>query len=554
MAKYGGTRTGVRLGAAAIALGALVAGALTATASAAPAAPAASRSPGAGLVVATAGGTLRGTTAGRTDEFLGIPYAAPPVGPLRWQAPQPAAPWTGIRDATAFGPHCPQPPSGFGVASTSENCLYLNVYTPAGARVGARDLPVMVWIHGGAFIAGESDDYNPAGLVRHGVIVVTINYRLGALGFLADAALAGRPGGSSGNYGLMDQQAALRWVQANIRQFGGNPRDVTLSGESSGGLSVLSQLVSPGARGLFSRAIVESGTYDLTQATLATAETAGQAFAAKVGCASQTTASQTTASQTTASQTATCLRALPVSTIVDNEDFAGYQPDIDGTVLTQSIGPALASGQFNRVPVINGTNRDEWRLFVAQQQLDGAPPVTAANYQASIEGLLGVSATAATAIAAEYPLSAYSSPPVALGAVGTDEIFACPALTVDESLSKYVPTYAYEFNDRNAPERYLAPVGFPYGAAHESEVQYLFSLANTPFPGVLTGSQQQLAAAMKQYWTDLAKTGSPNSLAEPWWPRFDRTSQQLLSLVPPRPGVETGFAAEHHCAFWALAS
>jgi para-nitrobenzyl esterase len=547
MAKYGSTRTGVRLGAAAIALSALVAGVLTATASAAPAAP---RSPGSGLVVTTTGGTLRGTTAGRTDEFLGIPYAAPPVGPLRWRPPQPAARWAGIRAATAFAPHCPQPPSGFGVASTSENCLYLNVYTPADARAGGptgtalRNLPVIVWIHGGAFIAGESDDYNPAGLVRHGVIVVTINYRLGALGFLADAALASHPGGSSGDYGLMDQQAALRWVQANIRQFGGNPRNVTLSGESSGGLSVLSQLVSRAARGLFARAIVESGTYDLTQATLATAETAGQAFAAKVGCASQTTASQTAA----------CLRALPVSAIVDNEDFAGYKPDIDGTVLTQSIGRALASGQFNRVPVINGTNRDEWRLFVAQEQLDGAPPVTAVNYQASIADLLGVSATAAKAIAAEYPLSAYSSPPVALGAVGTDEIFACPALTVDESLSKYVPTYAYEFNDPNAPERYLAPVGFPYGAAHESEVQYLFSLANTPFPGVLTPSQRQLAAAMKQYWTDLARTGSPNSHPEPWWPRFDSTSQQMLSLVPPRPGVEAGFGAEHHCSFWALAS
>ena len=218
------------------------------------------------------------------------------------------------------------------------------------------------------------------------------------------------------------------------------------------------------------------------------------------------------------------------------------------------LAPALASGQFNRVPVINGTNRDEWRLFVAQAQLAGAPPVTAANYQASIASLLGVSATTAMIIAAQYPLSAYPSAPVALGAVGTDEIFACPALTVDESLSKYVPTYAYEFNDQNAPERYLAPVGFPYGAAHESEVQYLFSLANTPFPGVLTPSQQQLAAAMKQYWTNLAKTGSPNSFGGPWWPRFDATSQQMLSLVPPRPQAETGFAAEHHCAFWALAS
>ena len=194
MAKYGSTRTDVRLGAAAIALSALVAGALTATASAA---PAAQQSPRTGLVVATAGGTL--------------PYAAPPVGPLRWRPPQPAAPWTGIRAATAFAPHCPQPPSGFGVASTSENCLYLNVFTPVGASTGGRGLPVMVWIHGGAFIAGESNDYNPAGLVRRGVIVVTINYRLGALGFLAHPALASHPGGSSGDYGLMDQQAALRW-------------------------------------------------------------------------------------------------------------------------------------------------------------------------------------------------------------------------------------------------------------------------------------------------------------------------------------------------------
>jgi para-nitrobenzyl esterase len=167
---YGTPRAGVWLAAGLIVLATLVAGTSAASASAAPAAP------GTGLVVTTADGALRGTTAGPVDEFLGIPYAAPPVGPLRWRPPQPAAPWTGIRDATAFAPHCPQPPSGFGVASTSENCLYLNVYTPAGATASARSLPVMVWIHGGAFIAGESDDYDPAGLVRHGVIVVCVQH------------------------------------------------------------------------------------------------------------------------------------------------------------------------------------------------------------------------------------------------------------------------------------------------------------------------------------------------------------------------------------------
>jgi para-nitrobenzyl esterase len=167
------------------------------------------------LVVATAGGAVRGKTVAETREFLGIPYAAPPVGALRWQPPRPAAPWHTTRPATSYGPHCPQPAGSFGRASTSEDCLYLNVFTPAGNK--ARNLPVMVWVHGGSLRTGESDDYNPAGLVRDGVIVVTINYRLGALGFLADSALASHPGGPAGNYGLMDQQAALRWVQRNIR-------------------------------------------------------------------------------------------------------------------------------------------------------------------------------------------------------------------------------------------------------------------------------------------------------------------------------------------------
>ena len=245
-----------------------------------------SQGQGTGLVVTTAGGAVHGKAVAATDEFLGIPYAAPPVGALRWQPPRPAAPWHGVRQAVSYAQHCPQPSSPFGAAGASEDCLYLNVFAPAGAR--ASNLPVMVWVHGGSLRTGESDDYNPAGLVRDGVVVVTINYRLGALGFLADAALASRPGGPSGNYGLMDQQAALRWVQRNIRGFGGNPGDVTLFGESAGGLSTLSQLVSPGARGLFQRAIVESGTYQLTQQPLASAEAAGQAFAAKAGCAPPT--------------------------------------------------------------------------------------------------------------------------------------------------------------------------------------------------------------------------------------------------------------------------
>ena len=524
-------RTGLA-GGAAVAAVLIAAACTTATAGPGPSpGPTPSQGHATAPVVVTADGAVRGKAVAAADEFLGIPYAAPPVGALRWRPPRPPAPWPGIRDAASYAPHCPQPSSPFGVASMSEDCLYLNVFTPAGPR--ARNLPVMVWVHGGSLRTGAGDEYNPAGLVRHGVVVVTINYRIGALGFLADAALASRPGGASGDYGLMDQQAALRWVQRNIRGFGGNPGDVTLFGESAGGLSTLAQLVSPGARGLFQRAIVESGTYDLTQQPLAAAESAGQAFATKVGCASGTAA---------------CLRRLPVSTILSNQDPVGYTPDTDGAVLTQSIKSALASGQFSHVPVIIGTNHDEYRLFVAGIQLLGAP-VTAANYQAMIASTLGVPAAAANVIAAQYPLSRYPSPAIALGAVGTDAIFACHALTAEESLSRYVPVYAYEFNDENAPELFLPPVGFPYGAAHASELQYVFDESAVPYPARLSAAQQQLAVAMKQYWTNLAKAGVPAA----GWPRFSRTSQQVLSLVAPQPQPETDFAAQHHCAFWAAA-
>ncbi|HVV24890.1 MAG TPA: carboxylesterase family protein, partial [Pseudonocardiaceae bacterium] len=350
-------------------------------------------------VVRTAHGLVRGVTATGVDEFLGVPYAAPPVGRLRWQPPQPAARWNGVRDATAFAPHCAQPAGSFGQGSTAEDCLYLNVFAPAHR---ARNLPVMVWIHGGSLVTGESDDYLPTDLVHDGVVVVTLNYRLGALGFLAHPAF----GAHSGNYGLMDQQAALRWVQRNIGGFGGNARNVTIFGESAGGLSVLSQLASPGSRGLFERAIVESGSYNPTQASLAQAEASGEAFADKVGCSDQTAA---------------CLRSVPVTTLLADEN-TGYTPDIDGVVLTQQLSTSFATGRFHHVPVMDGTNHDEWRLFVGADELAGHP-VTAANYQATISATLGVPATVAAVIAAEYPLSDYDVPGEAMGAVGTDAIF-----------------------------------------------------------------------------------------------------------------------------------
>src|SRR5580700_6124441 len=507
-----GWRVGTRLAVAGLTLGALVA-----------AAPAVSASTG-GPVTGTANGAVRGVANGAVDEFLGIPYAAPPVGALRWQPPQPAASWSGVRDATQFAPHCPQLGGPFGLASTSENCLFLNVFTPSHRRYGSH-FPVMVWIHGGALVSGESNDYDPTQMVADGVTVVTINYRLGALGFLAHPALTDA-NGQSGDYGLMDQQAALRWVQRNIAGFGGNPHNVTVFGESAGGLSTLSQVASPQAKGLFEKAIVESGSYNLTQTSLASAESAGEAFATKAGCASQTAA---------------CLRSLSVSTILADQDAAGYTPNINSEVLPESLGTAFATGNFNRVPIINGTNRDEWRLFVALSELEGNP-VAAANYQSMISSTLGVPAAVAAVIAAKYPLTAYPSPSVALGAVGTDAIFACPALSIDQSVSRFVPTFAYEFNDENAPELFLPPVSFPYGAAHASEIQYLFGLT-AAFPKALSAQQQQLAATMKGYWTKFAKNGFPSSFSAPFWPLFNGLTQQMQSLIPPTPHIEANFAS-----------
>jgi para-nitrobenzyl esterase len=519
----------LRRAAAVLALAALVAGTVSCSGKAGASRPARPRSP---LLVTVADGRLRGKASGGTDEFLGVPYAAPPVGALRWRPPQPPAPWPGVRAATRFAPHCAQSAGPFGQASTSENCLYLNVYAPARRPAGG--LPVMVWIHGGAFIAGESNDYNPRGLVANGVIVVTINYRLGALGFLADPALAASPGGPCGDYGIMDQQAALRWVKHNIAAFGGDPRNVTIFGESAGGQSVLIQLASPGARGLFAKAIAESGGYADPPVSLASAEAAGRAFAAKAGCTRQT---------------ARCLRSLPVTTILADQDQAGASADIDGQVLTEPLKTAFASGNFNHVPVIDGSNHDEWRLFVALATFEGHP-VTARNYQSMIASTLHVPASIARYIAIAYPLSAYRSPALALSAVGTDAIFSCPTLLTDQALSKYVPVYAYEFNDENAPAPYPNP-GFPYGATHASELQYLFTV---PFskPGLLSAGQEQLAAAMRQEWTAFARSGVPSAAGAPAWPRFTSAGPDLLSLVPPKPVPETTFAADHHCSFWAL--
>jgi para-nitrobenzyl esterase len=498
-------------------------------------------------IALTESGVVIGATTNGVSQFLGIPYAAPPIENLRWRPPKRFGFFHGFfLEATQFGSACTQP-GGVG----SENCLFLNVFTPQlKSDHDGRGLPVMFWIHGGGLINGSSTPYNPVELVRRGVIVVTINYRLGFLGFLAQSAIDAE-GHVNGNYGLMDQQFALKWVRRNIAGFGGDPNRVTIFGESAGGQSVYAHLASPTASGLFRGAIAESGSYAEFQdyfsnvITLAQGETTGStsvpsgaAIADSVGCTNQT---------------ASCLRAVPAATMVAQEPFPLY-PFVDGTLLTQTIAAAFASGQFNQVPVIAGTNHDEYRLFVATgYDLVGNPILTSTEYDTAVNALWG--STLAPSVLALYPFSSYPFGGEALGASGTDGVFSCPARNVDQALSQLVPIYAYEFNDENAPPPQSAFGGlltFPLGAYHSAELQYLF-------PGIdvfglqvsLSPEQKKLSQAMVSYWTQFAKTGNPNSLGEPPWSPYSTSTDEFQSLIPPTPVVESNFDAGHQCSiFW----
>jgi para-nitrobenzyl esterase len=487
------------------------------------------------------GGAVRGAAVSGVYQFLGLPYAAPPTGNLRWRPPRPPAGWRGVRDATQFAPSCPQPTQGnpfLPPGALSEDCLYLNIYTPTFRRTA--DRPVLVWIHGGGFTEDGARNYDGSNLAAAGAVVVTLNYRLGALGFLAHPALARHPRGPAGNYGLMDQIAALDWVRSNIARFGGDPHNVTVAGQSAGGVSVLALLVSLRARGLFQRAIVQSGAFALTQQPLADAEAAGEALSTQAGCPDQT---------------ARCLRQLPVDSLVNSFTRPGIPGVIDGRVLTESIGTALAGGRFAHVPILNGVNHLEELIFTAGLGLAvsggtfvGVPvhPVTPDGYITDIAAVLGVSEAKAASIAALYPVDTYALPDVAFATLVSDANFACPALQVDRWTSARVPTFAYQFNDDNAPERF-APL--PPAATHSSELQYIFDQPNAPIPGTLDADQQALAASMRAAWASFAANGDPStpSLA---WPSFT-PGQQVMSLVPPQPQVWAGFSAAHHCSFWA---
>ncbi|ATL26037.1 carboxylesterase/lipase family protein [Streptomyces formicae] len=492
-------------------------------------------------LVRTDAGWVRGSATSQGRQFLGIPYAEQPVGALRWKEPRPAEPWGGVRGATAFGNRCVQTASwdpGYEKPSHTEDCLDLNVYTPKDAR----HRPVMVWLHGGGLTAGAGEDIVPDTFAREtGTVVVTVNYRLGAMGFLAAEGLDGEASDRvSGNYGLLDQQAALRWVRANVARFGGDPGRVTIAGESAGGRSVCTLLASPTARGLYRAAIVESGAYgDCAGREHRRAVGDGTAFAKKAGCPDPATA-------------LACLRARPAEEILAAQAGFDWGPVVGGAFLPVQPKRAYENGSAARVPVLNGANSDEGRLF-AFSQFDGrGTPLTAERYGPALTEAYGPELGGR--VLKEYPLRAHASPTLAYAAAVGDRMFACTALRMNKALAGRGPVYAYEFADRTSPPfaslRKL-DTDFDFGATHVNEVQYLFKHFGLVSP--LNAEQRALSRQMVRYWGSFVRDGVPRAHGAPTAPDQRTRPGRVLSLRTASAGgtvISATAHGEHRCDLW----
>jgi para-nitrobenzyl esterase len=479
-------------------------------------------------VVRVDDGLLRGRVAASHVTYSAIPYAAPPVGERRWKPPAEPQRWRGIRDATTPSPLCPQG-SMTGPVGT-EDCLYLDVTVPRRVEPGER-LPVVVWLYGGGFVTGGAQQYDAARLATAGkLVVVTPNYRLGALGFLST------PSVGTGNYGLMDQTAALRWVRKNVARFGGDPRNVTLAGQSAGARSVCAHLASPASRGLFQRAITQSTACDSAVLTPAQARAFGARATADLGCAD-------------AADVAACLRSVPAARLLTVP--AGFPPvhgrgtdrpwgPVAGTrELPPQPGVALRAGLAARVPLLVGTTRDEMRGFVS-----GQAGLTAESYRAKLVETFGL--VDAERILAEYPASAYDSPALALATVLGDWggfIGACPTLRTASAASRHQRVFAYEFLEDSGQT-----VPYAMGSYHGLDLPYVWDVSFPNSYPPLTSSQERLSETITAYWSAFARSGNPNGAGRPPWPAFDRTGTVLgLSTAAIAP---TPYGATHRCDFW----
>ncbi|MEJ7730811.1 MAG: carboxylesterase family protein [Polyangiaceae bacterium] len=483
-------------------------------------------------------GAARATAAGATWAWKGIPFAAPPVGDLRWQPPAPAACFDGVLEAAAFGPVCPQfEGNGVGAILGDEDCLTLNVWAPAEPAEAA--LPVMVWIHGGGHVQGSAsaaaagtDLYDAQRLVeRTGVVVVTLQYRLGPLGWLAHPSLAAESEvGTTGMYGHLDQVAALEWVQRNIAAFGGDASRVTLFGESAGGVSVCTLLASPLAAGLFSGAIMQSG--GCVAMPLEDAEDFGGEVFDDAGCGD-------------AAEPAACMRGLSTADVLSAKPvvidvagaLSGYGAVIDGHAVLDRPLDVIASGAHNAVPFLVGANSDETSRSTPLPQT-----ATEAQYEAAVTTLLG--ALAAPALE-QYPAADYASPWAAYVALTSDAKFICSARRAAraalEGQTEPVRLYHLSHGVEGSPT--LAP----FGAWHGVDVLYLFDHLDiggyTP-----TAAESAVSAAMIDRWASFAATGDPDaSGATPAWPLYDLDDAYLGFDDPVIAG--TGIRSAQ-CDFW----
>ena len=478
----------------------------------------------AAAVVHIVQGDVDGVVSGGVESFKGIPFAAPPVGDLRWRPPQRELAWTGVKIAKDFGPICMQVARrAFQQGPMSEDCLTLNIWRPHNARADAR-LPVMVWIYGGAFINGGSSTpfYDGSHFAEQGVVLVSFNYRLGRFGFFAHPALDGGPGPVA-NYGLMDQIAALKWVRANIAAFGGDPDNVTIFGESAGAVSVNFLMGSPAARGLFAKAIAESGfgrsePRPLKGADPRAAEAVGVAFAEAHGVKGDDAAA------------AAALRALPADAL--NAPFSGLgdpaiaSPILDGQVVTQGIAEAFSRGDEAHVPYLEGGNSYEASLF--PKIAETPDPVIAR---------LGEPAKV---------LAAYGDPAPAEAAreILTDSLITEPDRFLARQMARQgLPTYVYRFSYVPAAAR---PTSF--GAAHGSEIPYVFdNLSDTPLSfgsfqvPAATPDDHRIASAMHAYWLAFAKTGDPGSAGGPAWPREASGADPVIEFGADGVAVRSDF-------------
>src|SRR3984957_3297886 len=495
------------------------------------------------LRVDTDTGALRGIQGKGVREFKGIPFALPPVGDLRFSPPVPQTRWAGTLDATQYKSPCPQV-SRFGQtdASDNEDCLYLNITVPA-ARVAQHGKPVIVWIHGGAYVGGSADIYPLDYFARLGdVIIVSINYRLGAFGFMAHPAF---DPAHNGSLGLEDQREALRWVKRNIGAFGGDAHNVTLAGESAGAASVCMQLIAPHeATGLFDKGIIQSIGCTIQLRSAEEAAQTGVKIARLVHCTDPATA-------------VACLREKPVHELlqaqvtVGRSDARAFGLGVGSISVPREGAEAFATGQFVKVPMINGGNSDEMGLYVTYE-IQAGGTITRDNYVQRLQASYGENAAE---VAKRYPLRADLSPAAAVGRAESDfmpggPLNNCLYLETARLASRFVPVYEFEFADQDAPSVMPKP-GLEKGAVHSAELLYFYPHIsfNRHIDGPdLPPRSQPLSRQMIAYWSQFARTGHPSVPGLAAWPAY-RSPRDVMRLEPGHVGVFDA-AQAHQCGFW----